>query len=140
MALQMTLDNLDGLNKEVAELYSKQDDGKFVLNVEGHHEKNEQGKIPKSRLDQEIAKRKEAETELKTIAENLKKDVPEDFQDLVPDLPPGKLISWLRNASVKGLFDPQSKESIDTKRPGSEKPTNFDNMSPQAIMATGYNK
>ena len=135
--LKMELENLNGLSDEIAKLYIEKD-GVFHLQVEGHHVKNEQGKIPKSRLDQEIAKRKEAESELKSIAENLKKDVPEDFQELVPDLPAGKLISWLRNASAKGLFNPQSKEPIDSKRPGDKKPTDFENMSPQAIMATGY--
>ena len=138
MALQMTVESLDGLAESTSKLYVEKD-GKFYLDVDGH-DKNEGDRIPKSRLDQEIAKRKEAETELKTIAENLKKDVPEDFQDLVPDLPPGKLIAWIRSANVKGLFDPPSKEPIDSKRPGDKKPTNFDNMSPQAIMATGYNK
>ncbi len=138
MALQMTVESLDGLAESISKLYVEKD-GKFSLDVDGH-DKNEGDRIPKSRLDQEIAKRKEAETELKTIAENLKKDVPEDFQDLVPDLPPGKLIAWIRSANVKGLFDPPSKEPIDSKRPGDKKPTNFDNMSPQAIMATGYNK
>ncbi len=102
--------------------------------------KNQEHLIPKSRLDAEIAKRKEAETELKTIADNLKADVPEDYRDLVPDLPPGKLITWLRNASAKGLFNPPSKESIDSKRPSDKKPTDFENMSPQSIMALGYNK
>jgi hypothetical protein len=139
MALKMKMESLEGLSEEIAGLYSKQDDG-YVLNVEDHHEKNEQGKIPKSRLDAEIAKRKEAETELKTIAENLRHDVPENFQDLVPDLPPGKLITWIRAANIKGLFDPKSTESIDSKRPSDKKPQDFENMSPQAIMATGYNK
>ena len=114
-------------------------DGKFYLDVDGH-DKNETDRIPKSRLDQEIAKRKEAETELKTIAENLKKDVPEDFQDLVPDLPPGKLIAWIRSANIKGLFDPKTKESIDSKRPSDQKPKDLDSLSPQQKMAQGYKK
>ena len=138
MTLQMTLDTLDGLDESIAKLYSERD-GKFVLNVDGH-DKSETDRIPKSRLDQEITKRKEAETELKTIADNLKKDVPEEMQELIPELSPGKLITWLRSANAKGLFNPQSKEPIDSKRPGDQKPTDFDNMSPQAIMATGYNK
>jgi hypothetical protein len=137
MALQMTVDTLDGLGESVQKLYVEKD-GKFYLDVDGH-EKNETDRIPKSRLDQEIAKRKEAETELKTIADNLKADVPEDYQDLVPDLPPGKLIVWLRNASAKGLFNLQSQDSgIDSKRPGGKPPKDFKDMSPQAIMALGY--
>jgi hypothetical protein len=101
-------------------------------------DKNQEHLIPKSRLDAEIAKRKEAESELSEIAEKLKKDVPEDFQELVPDLPPGKLITWLRNANAKGFFNQPSKESVDTKRPGEKPPENYENMSPQSIMALGY--
>ena len=109
-------------------------------NVTVNDKDENKDRIPISRLNQEIEKRKAAEIELSTIAEDLKKDVQEDFQDLIPDLPPGKLITWLRNASAKGLFDSKSKEPIDSKRPGDKKPTDFEGMSPQAIMATGYNK
>ena len=129
MALQMTLDNLEGLDESIAALYTEED-GKFYLDVDSH----DKNRIPRSRLNQEIDKRKAAEIELVTIAESLKAEVPEDMQDLVPDLPPGKLITWLRSASR--LFDP--KEPIDTKKPGGKEPVDFDNMSPQAIMATGY--
>ena len=131
MALKMTLDNLDGVDETISKLYIEKD-GKFYLNVDGH-DKND-NKIPLSRLNQEIDKRKAAETELLTIAENLKAEVPEDMQDLIPDLPPGKLITWLRSASR--LFDP--KLPIDSKKPGDKKPVDFDNMSPQAIMSCGY--
>ena len=109
-------------------------------NVSVNDRDENKDRIPISRLNQEIEKRKAAEIELSTIAEDLKKDVPEDFQDLIPDLPPGKLITWLRNASAKGLFDSKSKEPIDSKRPGDKKPTDYENMSPQSIMALGYNK
>lgn len=137
MALHMTVNTLDGLDESVQKLYVEKD-GKFYLDVDGHDKNEDKDRIPKNRLDQEIAKRKEAETELKTIAENLKADVPEDFQDLIPDLPPGKLIVWLRNASAKGLFNLQSQDSIDSKRPGGKPPKDFKDMSPQAIMSMGY--
>ena len=103
-------------------------------------DKNQEHLIPKSRLDAEIGKRKEAENELKTIAENLKADIPEDFQDLVPDLPPGKLIAWIRSANVKGLFASKTKDSIDSKRPSEKKPKDLDSLSPQQKMAQGYKK
>jgi len=139
MTLQFEIEKLDGLDENIQKLYVEKD-GKFFLDVTGHEKNEDKDRIPKARLDSEINKRKEAETELKTIADNLKADVPEDFQELVPDLPPGKLIVWLRNASAKGLFDPPSKDSIDTKRPGDKKPVDFTNMSPQQKMASGYNK
>ena len=102
MALKMMLENFDGVDEAIQKLYIEKD-GKFYLDVDGH-DKNE-NKIPLGRLNQEIDKRKAAETELATIAESLKADIPEDLQDLVPDLPPGKLITWLRSASR--LFDPK---------------------------------
>ena len=149
MALKAVLETLDGLDTSIAGLYKQGEDGKFHLDVEpveDHHDKNEKDKhksdsIPRSRLNAEIEKRKAIEKELSEIAEELKADVPEDFKDMVPDLPAGKLIPWLRNSFAKGLFeDKTSKESIDSKRPGDQKPTDFKDMNPTEIMATGYNK
>ena len=131
MALKLMLENFDGVDEAIQKLYIEKD-GKFYLDVDGH-DKNE-NKIPLGRLNQEIDKRKAAETELATIAESLKADIPEDLQDLVPDLPPGKLITWLRSASR--LFDP--KLPIDTKKPGGKEPTDFSNLPPQKIMSMGY--
>ena len=135
--LQMQLETLEGLNEAVSKLYIEKD-GKFILDVDGHEKPDNKNMIPKSRLDQEINKRKESEKELQTIADSLKEDVPEDYKDLVPDLPPGKLIPWLRSANSKGLFDPKSKSPLDTRRPGDKKPTDLDGLSPQQKMATGY--
>ena len=130
----MQLENLEGLTEEVQKLYI-QKDGKYILNVDGH-DKNE-NKIPKSRLDQEIARRKKAEIELSNIANDLMKDVPEEYKDCVPDIAPGKLISWLRNASAKRLFDPKFKDSIDSKRPSNQKPQDFSIMSPIELIEHG---
>ena len=96
--------------------------------------------IPKSRFDQVVQQRKDAEKALDEIATELIEEIPEDFRDIIPDLPPAKKIKWLNAAKKKGLFDSKSTESIDSKRPGDKSPTNFEGMSPQAIMATGYNK
>ena len=137
MTLQYQLDNLEGLDEVISKLYAERD-GKFYLDVTGHEKTEDKDRIPKNRLDQEITKRKDAEKELSEIAENLKADVPEDMQDLIPDLTPSKLIKWLRSANAKGFFNLKSKESIDSKRPGDKPSKDFDNMSPQAIMATGY--
>lgn len=144
--LKMELENLDNLDESVSKLYVKQDNGTFKLDLEpvqDQHEKNEddKGKIPKARLDQEISKRRLAEDELKTIADDLKKDVPEDFQELVPDLSPGKLISWLRSANVKGLFDTKSTKEIDPKRPGAQQAsTELENVNPVELIKMGLNK
>ena len=73
----------------------------------------------------------------KTAAE-LKEDVPEEFKGLVPDLPPGQLIKWLRDANTKGLFTVKAPESLDKKRPSEKKPEDLSGLSPQAMMARGY--
>ncbi len=99
------------------------------------------GGIPKARLDQEIEKRKGAESELKDIAEELKADIPEEFQDLIPDLPPSKLIKWIRSANAKGLFDPRTEEEIkelDKKRASQKKTEELDSLSPYDKIARGY--
>jgi hypothetical protein len=139
MALQYKLDSLEGLDENTSKLYIEKE-GIFYLDVDDHEKNDDKNKIPRSRLNQEIDKRKAAEVELQTIAEDLKKDVPEEMQGLVPDLPPAKLITWLRSANAKGLFDPKSKESIDSKKPSDKAPTDFKDMSPQAIMASGYKR
>ena len=94
--------------------------------------------IPKVRLDQEIAKRRTAEEALKEIADSLKETIPEDFQDLVPDLPPQKLIRWIQSANAKGLFVEKKIEALDQKRPGAKPPEDFSGLSPQQMMARGY--
>jgi hypothetical protein len=98
--------------------------------------------IPKVRFDQVNEQKKAAEAELKSVADELKADVPEEFASLIPDLPPAALIKWIRAANASGLFDPKgSTDSLDAKRHEKKKETkDFSGMSPQAIMATGYNK
>ena len=138
MALSMSLENLDELSDDLKALYIEKD-GKFVLDVEGHHVKNDDpNRIPKSRLDAEIEKRKAGDAALKEVADNFVESIPEDMRDLIPDLPPAKKIKWIQQANQKGLFDSKSREPIDAKKPGDKAPKDFDNMSPQAIMATGY--
>ena len=138
--LKRVLETLDGLEEGITKLYVEKD-GKFHLDVEaddtGDKHKN---MIPISRLNQEIEKRKASESQLTTIADELKKDVPEEFTDLVPNLPPVELIPWIRNAQAKGLFSEKKIESVDTKRPGDKKGEDLENLSPQGKMARGYNK
>ena len=138
MTLQMNLDSLEGLDEATQKFYVEKD-GKYVLDVDGH-EKNDKDKIPLSRLNQEIEKRKQAETTLNEVADNLIEDVPEDKRSIIPDLPAAQKIKWIKDAFKMGIFDNKPVEPIDPKRPAGKKPTDFENMSPQAIMATGYNK
>ena len=138
MALQMTLDSLDGLDESIQKIYKQGEDGKFHLDVEpvGGHDKNDaQNKdmIPKSRLNQEIEKRKAVEKSLQELIE----DVPENKRSIIPDLPPAGKIAWLKTAFKMDFFSDKNPTSIDTKRPSGE-PGESENLSPQARMATGY--
>ncbi len=139
MTLQYKLDSTEGLSEEIAKLYIEKD-GVFILDVTGHEKTEKQNKnlIPKARLDQEIEKRKEAEKGLTEICDNLIEDIAEDKRSLIPDLPAAKKIAWIRQANVAGVFEEKKVESIDAKKPGSEKPTDFNDMTPQQIMSTGY--
>ena len=98
--------------------------------------------VPISRLNEEIEKRKALETELKGMADRLVEDIPEDFKTLIPDLPPGKLIPWLKDATAKGLFTSKevNNDSVDKKIPGDKKVEDAENLSPVDRMSTGYNK
>ena len=138
MTLQFEVDSLENLDETTAALYKEQD-GKFVLDVDGHV-KRDAGRIPKSRLDQEIQKRKAAEDSLASVADNLKETIPEKFRDLIPDLPPAQLITWIRKMNSSAIFDTKEPTPIDNRRPADKKPVDFENMSPQAIMARGYKK
>ena len=141
MALKYQLDSLEGLDEHIAKLY-KEEDGKFILDVTGHEkpaDKDKGNMVPKTRLDQEIEKRKEAEKGLQEICDNLVEDIPEDKRSIIPDLSPSKKIVWIREANKQGVFDEKKTESaIDSKRPGDQKPKDFENMTPTQIMSTGY--
>jgi hypothetical protein len=140
MTLQYKLDSTEGLSEEIAKLYIEKD-GVFILDVTGHEKTEKQNKnlIPKARLDQEIEKRKEAEKGLTEICDNLIEDIDESKRSLIPDLPAAKKIAWIRQANVAGVFEDKKVESLDSQKPGDQKPKDFEGMSPQAIMATGYN-
>lgn len=95
--------------------------------------------IPKSRFDQVLNQRKEAELALEEIAAELSEEVPEDMRELIPELSAAKKIKWLRTAIKKGLFSGNAPEkSPDSKRPGGKPLVDFDSMNPAQIIALGY--
>ncbi len=94
--------------------------------------------IPKSRFDQVVGQRKEAEAAIQVILDGMIEDIPEDKRDIIPDLSPAKKIAWLTTAKKQGFFDDKQIESPDSIRPGGKAPTDFDNMTPAQRMATGY--
>lgn len=137
MALKYQLDTLEGLDEGIAALYIEKD-GRFTLDVDGHANPEAGDRIPKSRLDAEIEKRKIADATLKEVADSYLESIPEEMRELVPDLPPAAKIKWIQQANAKGLFNVQDKHPIDSKKPGAKAPRDFEGLSPQAIMSMGY--
>jgi hypothetical protein len=92
--------------------------------------------IPKSRFDKVIGQKNELNQTLTELADELKQDIPEDMQDLIPsDLSPDKQIKWIRNATKKGLFT-KAKESPASETPGKSNPqANLDNMSGPEMLS-----
>ncbi len=94
--------------------------------------------VPYTRFQEVNSAKKAAETELQAVADELKSEVPEEFQGLIPDLPPGQLIKWLRQAQAKGIFNPPKADALDTKRPGDKKAPDLNAMTPLQMREAGY--
>ena len=95
--------------------------------------------IPKSRFDALNEKKKAAESSLEEIADGFIEIIPEDMRELVPNLPSAEKIKWIQAAQKQGLFGKNQENSgLDSKKPGDKAPTDFKDMSPQAIMSQGY--
>ena len=117
------------------------EDGKLDYENQNHEDASDKGDkmIPKSRLDQEINKRKEADKAIEAVANELLEDIPEDLRDVVPDLPPAEKIKWIRNAQKKGLFNTNHKQDgPDSKRPGGKQPKDLSNLTPFELRRMGY--
>jgi hypothetical protein len=93
---------------------------------------NNEHMIPKSRFDALNEKKKAAESSLQEIANGFVETIPEDMRELVPNLSPAEKIKWIQTAQKQGLF------GMNHKKPGDKAPTDFKDMSPQAIMSQGY--
>ncbi len=94
--------------------------------------------VPYTRFQQVNEAKKAAETELQAVADGLKEEVPEEFRDLIPDMPPAQQIKWIRQAQAKGIFNPPKADALDTKRPGDKKTPDLNTMTPHAMRAAGY--
>jgi hypothetical protein len=139
MTLQYQLETLEGLDEGIQRLYV-QKDGKFYLDVTGHEKPDDnKDKIPLSRLNQEIEKRKLSDKTLNEIAESFVNQISEDKRDIIPDLPPAQKIKWIQNAQSKGFFEETQTKSIDSKKPGDKPPENTDNMSSIQLIEHGLN-
>ena len=99
---------------------------------------NQEKTVPYTRFKEVNEAKKQAETELQAVADGLKEEVPEEFRELIPDLPPGQLIKWIRQAQAKGIFNPPKADALDTKRPGDKKAADLNSMTPHQMRVSGY--
>jgi hypothetical protein len=78
---------------------------------------NAENMIPKSRFDQVNQQKNELNDTLKGLVDELKADIPEDFQDLIPEMKPADQIKWIRNATKKGIFTKKAESGPDSETP-----------------------
>ncbi len=104
--------------------------------------------IPKARLDQEISKRTEAESQMAKMADAILAEVPEAFRDLIPEgLPPADRVAWVQKAKAKGIFGEAAKQpapevpATDIGKPKTQAPdVDLWDLPPSERMALGYQK
>ncbi|MBM4300785.1 MAG: hypothetical protein FJ121_04535 [Deltaproteobacteria bacterium] len=101
-------------------------------------DQNQEKTVPYARFQQVNEAKKQAETELQAVADGLKEEVPEEFRDLIPDMPPGQQIKWIRQAQAKGIFNPPKADALDSKRPGDKKVADLNAMTPHQMRVSGY--
>ena len=95
--------------------------------------------IPKSRFDQVNQQKNELNETLKGLVDELKQDIPQEYQDLIPDTKPADQIKWIRNAQKKGLFTKQTETSPDPETPGkSTKQVNTEGMDSFSMLSMGF--
>lgn len=102
--------------------------------------KNTESMIPKTRFDQVVLQKNELNETLTGLVNELKNDIPEEYQDLIPDTKPADQIKWIRNAMKKGLFNKTETKSPDSKTPGSAKELDFSYMNTTEKIKHGYKK
>ncbi|MDY0223355.1 MAG: hypothetical protein RBR67_19700 [Desulfobacterium sp.] len=99
--------------------------------------KTEGNMVPKSRLDQVISQKNEMADTLTGLVDELKADIPEEYQDLIPDTKPQDQIKWIRAATKKGLFTKSKESGPDSKAPKKNK-LDFSNMKTSEKIKHGY--
>jgi hypothetical protein len=91
--------------------------------------------VPYERFQKINEQKKQAEETLTALVDELKADLPEEFQGLIPNLPPAEQIKWIRSASKAGLFKPAvAANSPDHARPGSSRAVSFEGMNPYEMI------
>lgn len=101
--------------------------------------------IPKSRLDEEVGKRRKLEESVEAVADKLLGTVPEKLKGLVPEgLSATDRIVWFLNARETGVFDSKPKVPDTDQDTGKPKTTPKDrdlsDLPVHARIAAGYGK
>ena len=104
------------------------------------HSEQKENWIPKSRFDQINQQKKEYENTLKEVADSFKEDIPEEYREIIPDLPPKQQIEWVKAAKAKGLFTAKAQDGPDSETPGpSNQEVDTSNLSAFDKMRSGFN-
>jgi hypothetical protein len=93
------------------------DPEKVDQNKPGNDPEKNENMIPKARFDQVNQQKNELNDTLKGLVDELKADIPEDFQDLIPEMKPADQIKWIRNATKKGIFTKKVESGPDSETP-----------------------
>ena len=103
--------------------------------------RTDENMIPKARLDEEIAKRKAAESEMATLAETLANEIPEKFRGLVPaELSAAGKVKWIRDAKAAGVFAVAVPETDTAPPKTTPRDRDLSNLTPHARIAAGYER
>jgi hypothetical protein len=99
--------------------------------------------IPKARLDEEIGKRRNLETEYADFAESVLAEIPEKLKALIPaELGPGAKLKWFREAKKTGVFNAKADVPETDKGKPATTPRDQDTstLPAYARIAAGYGK
>ncbi len=105
-------------------------------------------RIPKYRLDEEVAKRRALEEQVSGMADVMLNQVPETLKALIPtELSPAAQAAWYIKAKETGVFDakaPATTEAVpttdETKPTVTPKEPDLSGLPPIARMARAYGK
>lgn len=99
--------------------------------------------IPKARLDEEIGKRRNLETEYAEFAESVLAEIPDNLKALIPaELGPGAKLKWFREAKKTGVFNakPHVPETDKGKPATTPRDQDTSSLPAHARIAAGYGK
>ena len=98
--------------------------------------------IPYARFKEVVDKAKAAEEALASVVQAMTDDLPEEYQDLVPDLPPAQKVAWIQAAKAKGLFSEKQAADpapeLDKKRPTGKPPADLSKLNASQLLSMGY--